>query len=131
MVNERRPEPDIKKTALAMYLLVLLPTYVWMEYAVAFSVALGGALALVNLALLERWLARLISPTVDPAAARGLVLFSFFLRFLATGGVILYFNSLKIVYFPALAVGLSIPLAAITAYFLMVRPVKEWYEGAY
>ncbi|MDH5477356.1 MAG: ATP synthase subunit I [Nitrospinota bacterium] len=131
MTDKQRPEPEIKKAALTLYLLAVVPAYAWMGYSVAFSVALGGALALVNLALLERWLARLISPMADPAAARGLVLFSFFLRMVATGAVILFFHTRSMVSFPALVIGLSIPLVAITTYFMMVRPIKDWYERAY
>ena len=125
------PGPDLKRIGLALYLCVITPAYFFTGYSVSFSLALGGALALVNLALLERWLSRLITPEVDASMARGLVVFSFFLRFLATGGVIVFFLLKKMINFPALAAGLSIPLFAITVYFLMIRPVKDWYEGAY
>ena len=124
-------ELDVKRIGLGIYVVSLAPVAAFGGFIATFSVALGGALALINLALLEFGLARMINPGADPDMARSMAMVYFFFRLFITGGVILGFHSLGWISFPALMAGLSIPLAAITGYFLMARPLKDWYERAY
>jgi len=129
--NSHMETGALRKAGLGLYVLVLAPTVALCGFQAAFSIALGGALAMINLALLEAGLAVSLSPTAGPAPVAALAMGSFYIRLCVTGGVILGFNNAGWVNIHALVAGLSIPLAGATAYFLMVRPLMDWYERAY
>lgn len=120
-----------RRSGLALYALGLVFAAVFSGWQAVFSVGLGGALAMINLALLEAGLAVAVRPGSEAAPAAALAMGSFYVRLMTTGGVILAFILAGWVNVPALMAGLAIPLAGAAGYFLMVRPILDWYERAY
>lgn len=125
--------PDIKKTGLLFYIPVVAISVLTASFETAFSLALGGALTLFNLAMLEKWLMKALSPSSTVSAAKFIVLFSFYIRFMITGAVILGFHIIGWVNFPGLLAGLSIPLLASALYIIATfdTNIEEGHERAY
>ncbi len=116
-----------------IYLLSVALSAPLLDFYATFSVALGGAIALFNLAFLERFLSMILSDTANPGAARVMASFSFYARFGLIAAGLSFFMIAGWVNAPALLAGLSVGVIAIFFRFITVIRLlrKESYERAY
>ena len=109
---------QIKRIAAGAYLAAILLAALSGEFPVIFSVALGGAFALGNLAALDRLLARVASPQINPVAAGAAVTLSFYLRLGLMAAALTACLKAGWIHVPALMLGLSLTFAAVALWLL-------------
>jgi hypothetical protein len=131
-VAEGEPFPFVK-LCIAVYAAQLAVSLVFFGSGPAFSVALGGAVALLNLRFLSVFLKALLSGMLSEGYARMTAVVSFYVRITALGAALCFLAAEGMINFPALMVGLSvIPLAvAGLAAVKSFEAVKDVYGRAY
>ncbi|MBI4829108.1 MAG: ATP synthase subunit I [Nitrospinae bacterium] len=116
--GEMNAAAGIKRIALAAYAAAILGAAAWGGFNVVFSVALGGAFALGNLAALDRLLARVASPDINPVAAGAAVTVSFYARLGLMAAALIACLKAGWIHIPALLLGLSLTFAAVALWLL-------------
>ena len=121
------------KLCLAVYAAALAVSSAFFESETAFSVAIGGGVALLNLRFLSVFLKAVLSGGVSEGHARMAAVISFYVRFTAFGASLYFLAAKGMVNFPALTVGLSVvPLAVLLfAVIQSLKAMKGVYGRAY
>ncbi|MBI4665037.1 MAG: ATP synthase subunit I [Nitrospinae bacterium] len=122
-----------RNLSVAVYAAMLAVAALLWNFAVIFSLAFGGMVALLNLAYLWKLIGAALKGGGPADAARVKAVISFYLRFFALGGVILALNEIGWINFPALIAGLSSTVGGAMALALLnvMKALKGNYERAY
>ncbi|MBI5816393.1 MAG: hypothetical protein HZB29_12370 [Nitrospinae bacterium] len=123
----------LKLFAGAIYAASVAVCGLFLGFKLTFSLAFGGAVAIMNLVYLERFCGLILKNSAGAYSAKVMAALSFYGRFGVVAAALWYFTDAGWISFPALILGLSIgPVAIFAAYFSMDQvSFKESHEGAY
>jgi len=123
---------DLRRFCVVLYAIMVAGSVLFHRFDVTFSVALGGAVAFINLRFLERFLNTVLRNTDSPSAARFLMMLSFYTRFDALAVALYICAAAGWINFAALAFGLSLTALSIFTWFLAFgrRSLGEDYGRA-
>jgi hypothetical protein len=118
---------DLKVFSALVYVIAILVAMVSSRFEILFSVALGGAFAIANLAYLVKLSAIILSNRVNPGSARILTALTFYARFALMAFAVYYFTKSGWINFPALIAGFSVTVISIPSFYLFrsLRPGME------
>lgn len=102
----------------ALYALCCAVSLAFGSFAVTFSVAFGGAVALGNLAHLEKLLGKVTGLGASPNAVTAAAMISFLFRITLLGAALVVFIKSGWINFPGLIAGLSVTVVAAPVWFL-------------
>lgn len=121
------------KLCLAVYAAELAASYAFFGPGTAFSVAIGGGAALLNLRFLSVFLKAALSGGISEGGARVATVISFYVRLTAFGAGLYFLAARGMINFPALTAGLSVVPLAVLAFAVIrsLRAVKGVYGRAY
>jgi len=125
MAHTRDAAARLRRFCVLTFGITLLATAPFASFSVSFSVALGGALALLNLTYLEKSLVIILVPDANAAVARFMAALSFYARLAVIAAVTLAFARTGWLHFPAFIAGLSVTVIGILSRFFLFSPPGE------
>ncbi len=132
--DELRDATGIRLSSLGVYILALIAAGITGGIEIIYSVAFGGACAMVNLRSIERFTGKVLSPeNLNPSVAKVVAIFSFYIRF-TLFAVALYLSvEAGLIHFMALAAGLSVTTVGIFTWYATggVKRTRETNARAY
>ena len=116
-----------------LYIVMIACSLAFHRFEISFSVALGGAVAILNFAYLERFLPTVLGKSASAQAAGFATMVSFYFRFMVLAAAIYYFTVAGWVHFAALCAGLSVTAVSVFLWFFAAGRLfgEEDYERAY
>ncbi|VAX19657.1 hypothetical protein MNBD_NITROSPINAE03-1072 [hydrothermal vent metagenome] len=111
---------DLRRLSAIVYFLALGLSLAFDDFNITFSTALGGAISLGNLSLLNSLMSRLLDPESSSGMAGAVSSAFFFVRFIVIGLVFFIFANAGWINFIALLCGLSVTVLSIFIWSLSI-----------
>ena len=113
---------DLRRFSILVYFLALGLSVPFQNFNVTFSVALGGAISIANMSLLQSLLSKMLKPDANSSLAGAVSSAFFFIRFAVISLVFFIFANAGWINFIALLAGLSITVLSIFIWSFAVAP---------